>query len=175
MKGKASFVMFDRGLFHGTFGFVVDGHYPNVHPKPMFTALDKFRTEFPWAERVLKIQGDSPDLEELVTVAKERGWVVLSESNGRARPSWFDRVDYRSLIVDNSGWIGFKFQEFVYRPDPHGQLVEPDIPRELNGILYIDGSNRELKTIFEFMASCKRTWRLYVPQADRLEMALDIP
>lgn len=171
---QASFVRFDRGLVHGSFGFRIILEYPDGPVKPIFAALDAFRKDHPWVEKILCLGGGSPALEEVVSVAKERGWMVIAEVEGKHRPKWLDYADYRTVIIDNSGWLGFKFNELVYRPSAGEKLIDPEIPAELKGMLYIDAPEFDLKEIFSFMTKSAKTWRLYVKPESEFSMDLDI-
>lgn len=171
---KASFTMFDRGLLHGSFGFRVQMAYPESPARTLFTALDKFRESYPWVEKLLYIVGDSPSVEETVSMAKERGWVVAAEFDGKRRPNWLSQVDYRAIVITDEEGPAVKFNELLYRPPDETPLKEPVIPKEFGGHLYVDGTGRDLKEIFEFMAASRRTWRMYLAQPDRFEMDLDV-
>lgn len=171
---QASFVRFDRGLVHGSFGFKLVLDYPDGATKPIFGALDTFRKEHPWVEKILCLGGGSPVLDEVAAIAKERGWMVLAEVDGKSRPKWLEHADYRTVIIDNSGWLGFRFNELIYRPSGGEKLKDPEIPPELKGMLYLDAPEFELKEIFSFMAKSTKTWRLYVRPSSEYSVDLDI-
>lgn len=172
---KASFTRFDRGLLHGSFGFRVSLAYPEGPARRLFTELDKFREKYPWVERLIYFVGNTPGMEEAVGIAKERGWHVAAELNGQGRPAWIDKVDYRVLVVGTEEWVPIRFNELLYYPGKHSRLIEPVVPREFGGYLYLFNEGRELKEIFEFMQGAKRTWRLYEePEENPYEMDLDL-
>jgi len=116
--------------------------------------------------RIVEIGGHfAPILNEqmltLIMTLKDNGFHIQVNAPGDQYYPWFSMIDRLVVHINNFKiWPTFKCEDFVFHPLGDHPLIEPEVPKINNIILYVY-PNLDNMEMLNFLSNAKNYWRIY--------------
>jgi len=139
-----------------------------IFPKDQIGKVMKVILSHSNKRKVVEINGNfAPILNEqmltLIMTLKDNNFHTQVNAPGDQYYPWFSLIDRLVIHIDNLKiWPTFKCEDFIIYLSPKGKLIEPEIPKYPNVVLYLNPYwHLEEDKILTFMEKTKNNWRIY--------------
>lgn len=120
-----------------------------------------YRRRAIWVQAMNAIDFDQTEMDETLAVLRDKGFIVVVETDGQARPEWFNYATALVATLRTSKWLEYTVAELRYAPPVEDEWREPLV-----------GANNEAKSrylvynpvkvsprkVLTFMAEATHEW-----------------
>jgi len=159
------------GLLGGVFALELSfGGQLRLSPSEFLKQIDRIAASvFPeashrrilWFDIANLADVEATEMDEVLAVLRDKGFVVIIESNGQSRPAWFNFATALVVSLREKDWLGFSVSAIRYEPPAEDDWVEPRIEAN-NGSKsrYLVYSSDEVKPtkVLGFLSKAKSDW-----------------
>jgi hypothetical protein len=122
-----------------------------------------YRRRVLWVQAMNAVDVDADEMDQFLAIMRDKGFVLILETDGQARPSWFNFATALVATVRQPIWLEYSVAELRYAPPVEDEWKEPLIGLNNEAkarYLIFTPSKVNPRKVLQFMAEAKHEWAI---------------